>query len=80
MPRDQSSKTNMVDNDDNNDDIPRPVIIWINLRTLLPIGKGRKDDKLYAFLPEMDITPPSFVSTTNPDVRNEGYKVSDLQN
>ena len=72
---DQSSKTNLVDDDDNNDNDPirRRVIIWINLKTLLPIGKDRNDDKLYAFLPEININPSSsFVSTTNPDVRNEG--------
>ena len=66
---DQSRKTNTADDDnDDEDDIPRPVIIWINLRILLPIGKDEQDDKLYAFLPETDIISPSFVSTTNPNV------------
>ena len=65
-------------NDDNNDDdneLPRPVIILINLKTLLPIAKDETDNKLYAFLPETDINfPSSFVSTTNPNVRNRKLK------
>ena len=76
---DQSRKTNIADDgddndegsNDNDDELPRPVIIWINLKILLPIAKDESDNKLYAFLPEATISPPSFVSTTNPNVRIE---------
>ena len=51
------------------------MIILINLKTILPIAKDETDNKLYAFLPETDINfPSSFVSTTNPNVRNRKLK------
>ena len=63
----------MADDDDDNDDDGefRRVIIWINLKTLLPIAKDESDNKLYAFLPQSDIMPFN-VSTPNSDhdVRN----------
>ena len=69
-PIDQLSKTNKAD-DNNEDDVnvPTPVVIWINLKTLLPIAKDEQDDKLYAFLPETNIIFPS--TTNNSSVRNE---------
>ena len=47
-------------------DVPREVIILINLKTLLPIG--RKNNELYAIRQEERIVPPD---THGIDVRNK---------
>ena len=38
--------------------VTRPVIIWINLKTLLPIAKT-DNDELYAVLPQEEVIYPS---------------------
>ena len=47
-------KTNNNCNDLND---PGLIVILINLKTLLPIGKN-ENDELYAMLPEVEICPP----------------------
>lgn len=48
--------------------IPKLVIIWINLKTLLPIAKD-KNNELYAVLPESSIVDPDMSSQLFTDVR-----------
>ena len=51
-------------------DDTRPVIIWINLKTLLPIAKN-DNDELYAVLPQEKIFPSYKTDSADEHVRNK---------